>query len=124
MGIIFIIPLTLIAFYESTFDKRKHVWMESWFGGDDEGSKDCPENRDPKVDDPNCEGLEISKVPFDELIKVFPKTDQVGNLCVSSFANNHRQICLQSSEATILKEIQDVKIQLHALMEKLDKLHS
>ena len=31
---------------------------------------------------------------------------------------------LQSSEESILKEIRDVKNQLHALMEKLDKLHS
>ena len=30
----------------------------------------------------------------------------------------------QSSEESILKEVRDVKNQLHALMEKLDKLHS
>lgn len=82
MGIIFFIPLTLIAFCESTFDKRKHVWMETWFRGDDEGSQESPEDRNPKVTDPNCEGLEISKVPFEELIKVFPKTDQVGILLI------------------------------------------
>lgn len=77
MGIIFFIPLALIAFYESTFDKRKHTWMETWFRGDDEGSEDSPENRNPEVNDPHCEGLQISKVPFEELIKVFPRTDQV-----------------------------------------------
>jgi len=104
MGILFFIPLTLIAFYEST-SKRKYVWMENWFRGDDEAPQDCPENRDPEVNDPNCEGLVISKVPFEELIKEFPKIDQ-------------------SSEESILKEIRGVKNQLHALMEKLDKLHS
>lgn len=51
--------------------------MENWFRGNDEGSEDSPENRDPIVDDPTCEGLEISKVPFSELIKVFPNTAQV-----------------------------------------------
>lgn len=76
MGFIFFIPLTLIAFRESTLDK-KNAWMENWFRGDDEGSQDRPENRNPQVDDPHCEGLVISKVPFEELIKAFPKTDKV-----------------------------------------------
>ncbi|KAF8812231.1 calcium activated cation channel [Phlegmacium glaucopus] len=101
MGFFFFIPLTLIAVYESSFDKHKRVWMETWLRGDDEGSEYSPENRNPEVND---EGLQISKVPFEELIKVFPKTDK-------------------SSETSILEEIQDVKKQLHALMEKLDKLH-
>lgn len=77
MAFIFIVPLTLIAFVESTFDRRKHTWMETWFRGNDEGSEDLPENRDPAVDDPKCQGLEISKIPFEELIKVFPNTAQV-----------------------------------------------
>lgn len=57
--------------------------MENWFRGNDEGSEDTPENRDPSVDDPRCHGLEISKVPFEELIKVFPNTAQV---CVQDLA--------------------------------------
>jgi len=77
MGCIFFIPLVFIAFYESVFDTRKHTWMESWFRGNDEGSVDSPEYRDPIVEDPTCEGLQISKVPFSELIKVFPDTTQV-----------------------------------------------
>ncbi|KAH9482548.1 Calcium channel YVC1 [Psilocybe cubensis] len=103
MGFIFILPLTLIAFVESTFDRRKHTWMENWFRGNDEGSEDLPENRDPVVDDPNCQGLEISKIPFEELIKVFPNT-------------------VQSTEATILKEIGTVKQQLQELSQKIDRL--
>ena len=78
MGIIFFIPLALIAFFESTFDKQGHAWIETWFRGEYEGSEDRPENRNPQVNDPNREGLEISKVPFEELIKVFPNTGQVG----------------------------------------------
>ncbi|KIM46401.1 hypothetical protein M413DRAFT_441497 [Hebeloma cylindrosporum] len=105
MGFIFFIPLTFIAFYESTFETRKHTWMESWFRGSDEGSGDSPANRDPIVDDPACEGLEISKVPFSELIKVFPNTTQ-------------------SSEATILKEVADVKKQLQELLTRLEKIES
>jgi hypothetical protein len=83
MGILFFIPLTLIAFNESTFvDKRKYIWMENWFRGEDEAPQDCPENRNPEVNDPNCEGLGISKVPFEELIKAFPKIDQVSLLFI------------------------------------------
>ena len=77
MGFLFFIPLTVIAFYESTSDRRTYVWMESWFSGDYEAPQDSPENRNPVVNDPDCEGLAISKVPFEELIKAFPKMDQV-----------------------------------------------
>lgn len=85
MDIIFFIPLVLIALFESTFDRRKHTWMESWFRGNDEGVEDTPEYRDPVADDPRCAGLEISKVPFCELIKVFPNTSVVRfNICEST----------------------------------------
>ncbi|KAF4620040.1 hypothetical protein D9613_005266 [Agrocybe pediades] len=101
MGFLFIVPLTMIALYESAYDSQKHTWMENWFRGDDEGSEDTPANRNPKVEDPSCPGMEISKVPFEELIKVFPNT-------------------AQSSEATIMKEIVEVKNQLQELLQKLE----
>lgn len=85
MGIIFFIPLVLIASFESIFDRRKHTWMKNWFRGNDEGVEDTPEYRDPVADDPQCAGLEISKVPFSDLIKVFPNTSVVCfNICRSS----------------------------------------
>ncbi|CAA7260062.1 unnamed protein product [Cyclocybe aegerita] len=105
MDTIFFIPLVFIAFFESTFDRRKHTWMNNWFRGNDEGDEDSPANRNPIVDDPNCQGLEITKVSFEELIKVFPNTSQ-------------------STEATIIKEIDGVRKQLGQLMEKLDKLQT
>ncbi|KAF9569112.1 calcium activated cation channel [Agrocybe pediades] len=101
MGFLFIVPLTMIALYESAYDSQKHTWMENWFRGDDEGAEDTPANRNPKVEDPSCPGMEISKVPFEELIKVFPNT-------------------AQSSEATIMKEIVEVKNQLQELLQKLE----
>ena len=80
MGTIFFIPLTLIALYESRFDRTKeNAWLKNWFHGDDESSDDSPANRNPVVDDPQCEGLQISKVPFEELIKVFPNTQMVSS---------------------------------------------
>jgi len=80
MSIIFFVPLLFIALYESTFDKSKHTWMETWFRGNDEGEQDSPSYRDPVVNDSRCPGLEISKVPFEELIKVFPNTSVVCHL--------------------------------------------
>ncbi|PPQ64620.1 hypothetical protein CVT24_008357 [Panaeolus cyanescens] len=103
MSIVFFVPLCIIALCESTFDSRRHVWMESWFRGDNEGEQDSPASRNPIVDDPTCQGLEISRVPFEELIKVFPNTGQ-------------------SMETTIINEIQDVKRQLEVLMNKLGEI--
>lgn len=77
MGTLFFIPLTFIATYEALFDREKNAWMNSWFRGNDEGADDTPENRNPAVDDPACEGKQISKVPFEELVKVFPNSTQV-----------------------------------------------
>jgi hypothetical protein len=93
MGTIFFIPLILIAFYESAFDKRKHTWMNNWFRGNDEGATDEIANRDPGVDDPACNGLVISKVPFEELVKVFPNTAQV---CFLSRAKGWLVTCFVS----------------------------
>ena len=89
MGVLFFIPLTLIALYEST-TKRKYVWMENLFRGDDEAPQDCLENRDPEVNDPNCEGLVISKMPFEELVRAFPKVDQVRVSFIFFFNSSHR----------------------------------
>jgi hypothetical protein len=77
MCTIFFVPLAVIAFYESTFDSRKHAWMKNWLRGNDEGAEDSPENRDPEVDDNEGDGLKISKVPFVELTKMFPNMEQV-----------------------------------------------
>ncbi|KXN86125.1 Calcium channel YVC1 [Leucoagaricus sp. SymC.cos] len=104
MSFIFFIPLTVIALYESTFSSefgRKNGWMNNWFRGDDEGAEDSVENRNPTVDDVNCRGMEISKVPFEELVKVFPNTTQSG-------------------EATIMKEITELKRKLDLMLQKLE----
>ncbi|KAJ3572869.1 hypothetical protein NP233_g2814 [Leucocoprinus birnbaumii] len=104
MSFIFFIPLTVIALYESTFTSdfgNKNRWVESWFRGDDEGAEDAVENRNPTVDDMNCRGMEISKVPFEELVKVFPNTTQ-------------------STEATILKEVVELRKKLDLVLEKLN----
>jgi len=75
LTILFIIPLTMIALWESTFSKRFR-WMDDSMNGslDDE----CPEARDPETDEIDAnKGLSISKTPFSELVKVFPNTHEV-----------------------------------------------
>jgi hypothetical protein len=103
MSVIFFVPLCCIALYEVTLQTPKNNWMKNWFLGRDQGdllmyteSATC---KNPEVDGEDAEnGLKISKVKFAELVKVFPNTNQ-------------------SSEATILNEIGELK----GLVERLTK---
>ncbi|KAF8915320.1 hypothetical protein CPB85DRAFT_1293894 [Mucidula mucida] len=104
MRFVFLVPLTIIALYESTVSTRPASWVTNWMRGVDEGDENYPHSRDPIVDNVEDHGLEISKVPFTELIKVFPNT-------------------AQSSEALILSEISDLKRQLEMVLQKLDGVH-
>lgn len=97
---------------------KPNSWMNNWFRGDDEGASDSPANRNPTVDDPNCQGMEISKVPFEELIKVFPNTQMVDlNIAQPKYATN---TVLQSSEAIIMRELDALKKQIKALTKALE----
>lgn len=78
MSTIFFIPLALIALFEAELDPSKNKWIKDWLTHPDEGSEDSPECQNPEVDGEDAErGLRITKVPFHELIKVFPDTTQV-----------------------------------------------
>ncbi|KAG6830324.1 hypothetical protein H0H92_001259 [Tricholoma furcatifolium] len=101
MGFLFCIPLTVIALCEASYDGQKYSWLNAWLHGEDEGSNDYPESRDPEVDEAEHNGLKISKVPFAELISVFPNTEK-------------------SSEAAIIQEIQDLKVLVARLVQKLE----
>ena len=95
MTVVFFIPLSIIALYESTARSRKNKWMRDWLTGTDQGETDNPTNKDPVVDDGECDGLKISKVTFAELVKSFPDTTQVGHLslswgCIPDHAENSR----------------------------------
>jgi hypothetical protein len=108
MSVVFFLPLSCIALYESTIQKSRNGWMKSWLlnrdQGDSEEASNRSECRDPEVDGNDAEhGLEISKVKFTELIKVFPDTHQ-------------------SSEGTILKEIGDLRGLVEALAKRIEQL--
>ncbi|KAJ3484123.1 hypothetical protein NLI96_g5862 [Meripilus lineatus] len=97
MSTIFFIPLALIALFEAELDPSKNKWIKDWLTHPDEGSEDSPECQNPEVDGEDAErGLRITKVPFHELIKVFPDTTQ-------------------SSEAVIVREIGELKNQIEEL---------
>ncbi|WVQ73691.1 hypothetical protein IAR50_003271 [Cryptococcus sp. DSM 104548] len=96
MTIIFAIPLTVIALFESQIAHSKSRRLRQYFQGPPPDEDD-----DPKVEDPTCdedEG-EISTVKFDELISVFPNT-------------------ALTESAVIHREIKNMRGQL----EKLEKL--
>lgn len=77
MLIIFFIPMICINLFEAVFDPNRNVWLRDWVNVTIT-SNDSPDGRDPKVTGKDAErGLVISKIPFTELIKEFPKTTMV-----------------------------------------------
>lgn len=104
MGVLFFVPLTFIALFEtSTMTKS---WMVSWLRSDDEVDTESPVVLNPVVEGPDADqGLEISKIPFDELVKRFPNTEQ-------------------SMEATIIKEIKEIRARLEVLTTEVGRLHT
>lgn len=70
MGTLLFIPLTLIAFFESTLNTSTHQRLKHYFSGDVVDDED-----DPQLQDPETEGEEgqICTEKFADLIKAFPK---------------------------------------------------
>ena len=78
MFTLFLLPLAVIGLYEAELDPSKNKWVSDWLSHADQGTADMPEYRDPEVDGEDAaKGLKISRVPFDDLIKVFPDTTHV-----------------------------------------------
>ncbi|KAA1466592.1 hypothetical protein DENSPDRAFT_811729 [Dentipellis sp. KUC8613] len=101
MSVLFFIPITGVALYESTVGMQKYKWMAEFMDGSS-SDFDAPEDLDPEVDGDDADkGLAISKVSYADLIKVFPNTHE-------------------SSENNIVNEIHEVKAKLDALMKMLE----
>ena len=79
MALMFFVPLSVIALYESTYKTHPNRWATRWLRGIDEGAAELPAHRDPEIDDEG-EGLVITRAKFGELISVFPDTTQVRGL--------------------------------------------
>ena len=76
----------MIALYEASFH-TENIWTKNWLQGMDAIEEDSAQIRDPDV--PGNE-MKISKVPYAELIKVFPDTQQVSH---QSLINICKLIC-------------------------------
>lgn len=70
MGTLLFIPLTMIAFFESTLNTSAHQRLRQYFSGDVLDDED-----DPKLQDPETEGEDgkICTEKFADLIKEFPE---------------------------------------------------
>jgi hypothetical protein len=76
---IFFIPMVFIGFLEAVIDPNRNVLLREWVHTTI-GNDGTPDARDPRVTGKDAErGLVISKVPFTELIKEFPRTTMVGS---------------------------------------------
>ncbi len=82
MTVLFFIPMMLIALHESTPSKKN--WLDDFINGTPLDEDDSPDARDPEVDGEDARnGIVISRVPFSELVKVFPNTHEVSlNICI------------------------------------------
>jgi len=104
MTIFFFIPMMLIAVHESMGSNKN--WLDDFINGTPLDEDDSPDARDPEVDGEDARnGIVINRVPFSELVKVFPNTHESG-------------------EAIIVKEIHELKNQLDVFITSLDAKES
>ncbi|KAG9037681.1 hypothetical protein FRB95_004527 [Tulasnella sp. JGI-2019a] len=100
MSVVFCLPLMIISLWEAQLSARSSKFMSQIFNTTEDGEEDDPHRRDPSTE--NEDGMEISKTPFEELVKVFPNT-------------------FQSPEATILIEIRNLSKRIDELSQQLER---
>lgn len=67
--------LGLIALFERYLDTKKNRYIRSFFTAEDDGEADDPAVQNPTTDEAG--DLQISRVPFEKLVEVFPNTYHV-----------------------------------------------
>ena len=78
MTVLFFIPMTVIALYESTSPRNR--WLGDFVHGTSLDEDDSPAARDPEVDEEDARNdIVISKVPFSEIVKAFPNIHEVSS---------------------------------------------
>lgn len=76
--ILFFIPLSMIALWETQSKSRNSRYTQNWFGSSSsEEEEEDVSNQNPEVDE---DGKTISKVSFDQLTKTFPDAHLVSKL--------------------------------------------
>ncbi|KAI0774466.1 calcium activated cation channel [Fomes fomentarius] len=104
MRVIFFLPLCAIALYEAQLDPAKNRWVKDWFTSSDDGGENVPHYQNPEVSGTDADrGLAISKVPFEDLVAMFPDTTH-------------------SSEAVIMKEVKELHNEVAELKQLIKEL--
>ena len=123
MVVVFFIPMVCIGLLEAMFDPNRNVWLRDWVHSTIT-SDNTTDARDPKVTGKDAEkGLVISKIPFTELIKEFPKTTmvRVHHLGIGAAAKIGH---FQSAETTVLSEFgkmsDSLNKRVNSVEEKMD----
>ena len=82
MTVLFFIPMTIIALYESTSPRNR--WFDDFIHGVPLDEDDSPAARDPEVDEEDARNdIVISRIPFSEIVKAFPNIHEVSSsICI------------------------------------------
>lgn len=104
MRVMFFLPLCAIALYEAQLDPAKNRWVKDWFTSSDDGGENVPHYQNPEVSGTDADrGLAISKVPFEDLVAMFPDTTH-------------------SSEAVVMKEVKELHKEVAELKQLIKDL--
>ena len=103
MSVLFFIPMTIIALYESFSPKQR--WLDEFINGAPLEDEDSPLARDPDVGGEDAaSGLVISRIPFSELVKEFPNIHEVSPIFMFNCPHEHI-VCSQARPASSRKSI-------------------
>ncbi|KAF9780251.1 calcium activated cation channel, partial [Thelephora terrestris] len=113
MLVLFFVPVVFVSFFEAVIDPNRNVLLREW-AHTSIVFDDSPDAKNPKVTGEDAErGLVISKVPFSELIKEFPKTTMsaeatiVSELGIRTDALNKRMNKIEEKMDLILRLLQE-----------------
>lgn len=113
MGTLLFVPLTLIAFFESTLNATAHQRLKQYFSDDILEDEDDPELQDPE----EAEEGTICKEKFADLIAVFPK--YVPARVRTTVANVSLRSTGLSASAALSQEIEKLQKQVTELQQML-----
>lgn len=126
MLVLFFVPMALISFVEAVIDPNRNSWLREWVHTAI-APGDTPDARDPQVTGKDAErGLVISKIPFTELIKEFPRTTMVSFQPLRAMRIFTDARCFKSAETTILSELgkktDALNKRINTIEEKMDHI--
>ncbi len=125
MRVMFFLPLCAIALYEAQLDPAKNRWVKDWFTSSDDGGENVPHYQNPEVSGTDADrGLAISKVPFEDLVAMFPDTTHVSRSSTPIYCRvvSGADSAGQSSEAVVMKEVKELHKEVAELKQLIKDL--